>query len=165
MRRKRVLLLVALGLAVGLVVVLRSRSPQSNLPERPAPPVEKPRKSALQSDAEGYYIPGYAFTVGRFRFASFSLRPEGLVTFAQTAAGIEEPAGCVEAGIRADTLHLRCDYPQVGTVSIDGKFLTRFATATLGRPVVSAVGEGRGPAGGVLYKGRDPVGWPPRELG
>ena len=161
MRRNRVLLLVALGLAVGLVVVLRSRSPQSNLPERPAPPVEKPRKSALQSDAEGYYIPGYAFTVGRFRFASFSLRPEGLVTFAQTAAGIEEPAGCVEAVIRADTFHLRCDYPQVGTVSIDGKFLTRLATASLDRPVVSAVVTVRDPTGEILYSARDSFVWHP----
>src|SRR5207247_6351998 len=161
MRRNRGLPLRALGLAVRPGVVPRSRSPQSNIPERPAPPVEKPRKSALPSDAEGYYIPGYAFTVGRFRFASFSLRPEGLVTFAQTAAGIEEPAGCVGAGIVAATFHLRCDYPQVGIVSIDGKCVTRLANTGVDGPVVSAVVTVRDPTGEILYSARDSFVWPP----
>jgi len=52
MRRNRLLLLVAVGLAVGVLVVLRPRTPTSTKPEhRPAPPVEEPRKPALQADA------------------------------------------------------------------------------------------------------------------
>src|SRR5690349_22764212 len=120
MRRNRLILLVALALVVGVFVVLRPRTPPPISPAPPpAPPVEKARQP-LQADAEGYYVPGYRFAVNRFRFTSFSLRPEALVTFA-TPGGIEQPAPCVEALIRADIVRLRCDYPQVGTVSIDGK--------------------------------------------
>src|SRR5213594_2350364 len=92
-RRTRLLLLVAFGLAVGFFVLLL-RTPTSPNPEQPAPPpVEEPRKPALQADAEGYYVPGYRSTVNRFQFTGFSLRPEALVTFAQTTAGIEQSNG------------------------------------------------------------------------
>ncbi|OLC08629.1 MAG: hypothetical protein AUH69_06750 [Actinobacteria bacterium 13_1_40CM_4_65_12] len=156
MRRNRLLLLVAFGLAVGVLVVLRARTPTSTKPEqRPAPPVEEPREPALQADAEGYYVPGYRFTVSRFRFTGFSLRPEALVSFAQTTAGIEQPAACFEALIRADTVHLRCDYPQVGTVAIDGKFLTRLATNSLDTAVLSAVVTVRSASGEIVYSARD----------
>src|SRR5256885_2568193 len=57
---------------------------------------------SLQADAEGYYVPGYRFAVNRLRFSSFSLRPEPLVSFAQTSAGIEQPAPCLEALIRSE---------------------------------------------------------------
>src|SRR2546428_1147888 len=138
MRRNRFLLLVALGLAVGLVFVLRPRTPPpANPVPRPAPPVEKPRP-ALQADAAGYYVPGYRFAVNRFRFTGFSLRPEVLVSFA-TPGGIEQPAPCLEAVIRVDTVHLRCDYPQVGTVLIAGKFITRLAANSLDAPVLPAM--------------------------
>ena len=161
MRRNRLLLLVALGLAVGLVVVLRPRTPPpANPVPRPAPPVEKPRP-ALQADAAGYYVPGYRFAVNRFRFSGFSLRPEALVSFAQTSAGIDQPAPCVDALIRADTVHLRCDYPQLGTVSIDGKFLTRLATSSLDAAVLSAVVTVRSPSGDILYSARDSFVWHP----
>ena len=164
MRRNRVLLLVAAGLAVGLVVVLLPRTPPPAKPvPRPAPAVEKPRQPPLQADAEGYYVPGYRFAVNRLRFSSFSLRPEPLVSFAQTSAGIEQPAPCLEALIRADTLHLRCDYPQLGTVSIDGKFFTRFATNSLDRAVLSAVVTVRSPSGDVLYSARDSFVWHPSD--
>ena len=96
-RRTRLLLLVAFGLAVGFFALLL-RTPTSTNPEQaPPPPVEEPRKPALQADAEGYYVPGYRFTVNRFQFTGFSLHPEALVTFAQTTAGIEQSAGCFEA--------------------------------------------------------------------
>ena len=164
MRRNRLLLLVASGLAVGLVVVLRPRAPTPSNPERRlAPSVAEPRKPALQADAEGYYVPGYRFTVNRFRFSGFSLRPEALVTFALTTAGIEQPAGCSEAVIRAETVHLRCDYPQVGTVTIDGRFLTRLATNSLDTAVLSAVVTVRTASGEILYSARDSFVWHPGE--
>jgi hypothetical protein len=160
MRRNRLLLLVAVAVVVGLLVVLRPRTPPPTTPvQRPAPPVEKPRP-ALQADAAGYYVPGYRFAVNRFRFTRFSLRPEALVSFA-TPGGVEQPAPCFEAQIRADTVHLRCDYPQVGTVSIDGKFLTRLATTSLDAAVLSAVVTVRSPSGDVLYSARDSFVWHP----
>jgi hypothetical protein len=162
MRRNRVLLLVALGLAVGVLVVLRPRTPTSTNPApRPAPPVEQPPKPALQADAEGYYVPGYRFSVGRFRFTGFSLRPEALVSFAQTTSGVEQPAPCLEATISTAAIHLRCDYPQVGVVTIEGKFLTRLATNRLDTPVVSAVVTVRTGSGDILYSARDSFVWHP----
>ena len=162
MRRNRLLLLVAFGLAVGFLVVLqlRPRTPTSTSPEQsPARPVEEPHRPALQADAEGYYVPGYRFTVDRFRFTSLSLRPEAFVIFRETTAGTEQPVACLEALIRADTVHLRCDDPQVGTVIIDGKFLTRVATNRLDAAVLSAVVTVRAGSGDVLYRARDSFQW------
>src|SRR3989441_13196408 len=124
MRRNRRLLLLALGLAGAILVVLRLRTPSAPIAEqRLPPPVVERRKPPLQADAEGYYVPGYPFTVNGFRFTGFSLRPEALVTFAQTTVA------CLEAQISAQNVHLRCDDPQVGTVIIDGRFLTRLASS------------------------------------
>ena len=122
MRRNRLALLLAFGLVAGGVVVLRRRAPPSPNPEPPpAAPAVEPRKSALQADAEGYYVPGYEFTVNRLRFSGFSLRPEPLVMFARTSGGAEQPVACLETVIRADSVHLRCDDPQLGMVTtIDG---------------------------------------------
>ena len=156
MRRNRLLLILAFGLAIGVLVVLRPRMPTSTIPERrPAPPAEERRKPALQADAEGSYVPGYPFTVNGFRFTGFSLHPEALVTFAQTTVA------CVEAQISAQNVHLRCDDPQVGTVTIDGRFLTRLASNRLDAAVLSAVVTVRAGSGEVLYSARDSFRWQP----
>ena len=161
---KRLLLLLALGLALGVFVMHRLGTPASTIPEQPAPPRPRARtvEAALQADAEGYYVPGYSFAVNRCRFTGFSLRPEALVTFAQATAGAES-AGCAEALIRADTVHLRCDYPQVGTVTIDGRFLTRLATKRLDAAVLSAVVTVRAASGDTLYSARDSFVWHPSD--
>lgn len=119
------------------------------------------RKPALQADAAGDYVPGYRFSVGRFRFAGFSLRPEALVTFAQAASGTEQAAGCLEATITGVTIRLRCDYPRVGIVTIEGRFLTRLVTNRLDTPTVSAVVTVRSGSGEVLYNARDSFVWQP----
>src|SRR5213079_3452650 len=82
-------LVVAVGLAVGFLVVRQLRTPRSTILEQPPPPppAVEPLKPALQADAEGRYVPGYRFSVGRFRFTGFSLRPEAVVTFAQAPSG------------------------------------------------------------------------------
>src|SRR5205809_5592668 len=158
MRRNRRLLLLALGLAGAVLVVLRLRTPSAPMAEQPLPPpVVEPRKSPLQADAEGYYVPGYPFTVNGFRFTGFSLRPEALVTFARTTVA------CLEAQISAQSVHLRCDDPQVGTVIIDGRFLTRLASNQLDAEVLSAVVTVRAGSGDILYSARDSFRWRPRE--
>ena len=159
--RKRLLLLLVAGLGLSIVAVLRLRTPTATAPQQapPPPPPATRREPALQADAEGYYVPGYAFSVNRFRFVSFTLHPEALVTFAQTTGGTRESAGCIEAVIRPDLIHLRCDYPQLGTVTIDGKFLTRLATTRLDAPVVAAVVTVRAPSGDTLYSARDRFAW------
>ena len=158
MRRSRRLLLLALGLAGAVLVVLRLRTPSAPMAEQPVPPpVVEPRKSPLQADAEGYYVPGYPFTVNGFRFTGFSLRPEALVTFARTTVP------CFEAQISAQNVHLRCDDQHVGTVTLDGKFLTRLVTNRLDAAVVSAVVTVRTGSGEILYRARDSFQWHPAE--
>src|SRR2546421_2906489 len=138
MRRKRLLLGLALGIAGALLVLRRPRTPTSTTPEqRLPPPVAKPPAPPLQVDAAGSYVPGYRFTVNRFRFTGFSLRPEALVTFAQTTSGAEQAVACFEAVISVDTIHLRCDDPQVGTVTIDVKLLNRLLATGLYGAVVT----------------------------
>jgi len=160
-RRLLLVLLLAVGLAGGFLALLYL-TPTPTIPEQPLPPpaVERP-KPALQADAEGQYVPGYRFSVGRFRFTGFSLRPEALVTFAQATSGTEDVAACLGARISAVSIHLRCEYPQVGIVTIEGRFLTRLATDLLDRPVVSAVVTVRAQSGEVLYNARDSFVWQP----
>jgi hypothetical protein len=161
MSRNRLLFIVALAVAGGTFVALRLRSPTTGLPERPAPPpprVERP-KPALQSEAEGYYVPGYEFTVNGYRFAGFSLRPEALVAFASATPGTKDQESCSEAQITAATVHLRCDFPREGTVTIEGRFLTRLATSRLDAAVLSAVVTVRSGNGDVLYNARDSFAW------
>ena|SRR5438309_8865528 len=158
MRRTRLLLLLAVGLAGAFFLVLRPRAPRSTIAEqRLPPPVVKPRQPPLQADAEGYYVPGYPFTVNGFRFTGFSLRPEALVTFAQTTVA------CLEAQISAQRVHLRCDDPRVGTVIIDGRFLTRLASNRLDAEALSAVVTVRAGSGEILYSARDSFRWHPRD--
>jgi hypothetical protein len=163
MRRHPLLLILGLGLAGAVFLVLRLRPPASTTAEQPAPPpaVERP-KPPLQADAAGSYVPGYPFKVNRLRFAGFNLRPEAYVTFTEPA-GTEQSVACLETLIRADTVHLRCEDPQMGTVTIDGKFLTRLATTRLDAAVVSAVVTFRAGSGDVLYRARDSFQWHPRE--
>src|SRR5256886_11396463 len=143
-------------IACGVLLVIAAAAP---IPEQPPskPAVER-RKAALQADAEGQYVPGYHFVVGPLRFTGFSLRPEALVTFAQTGSGAEEVAGCLEATITAVSIRLRCESPEVGTVTIEGRFLTRVATTLLDTPVVSAVVTVHAPSGEV-YSARDSFVW------
>jgi hypothetical protein len=164
MSRKRLLLIVALAVAGGTFVALQLRSPTTGPPAKPAPPppVERP-KPALQSDAEGSYVPGYEFAVNGYRFAGFTLRPEALVSFASAAAGTKDQEGCSEARITAATVHLRCDFPRDGTVTIDGRFLTRLATSRLDAAVLSAAVTVRSRTGDVLYSARDLFVWHPAE--
>ena len=160
MSRTRLVIIVLLGLASAFLLGRRLLAPRAPVVEqRPAPVVK--REPPLQADAEGHYVPGYRFTVDRFRFTGFRLRPEAWITFARTTTGAEEPAGCFESVISATTVHLRCDYPQVGIVTIDGRFLTRSATDRLDTPVVSAVVTVRNTNGEILYSARDSFVWHP----
>src|SRR5882724_12401306 len=158
MRRNRLLLLLALGVAGAILVVLRLPTPRSPIAEpRLPPPVVESRKPPLQAEAEGYYVPGYPFTVNGFQFTGFSLRPEALVTFGQTTLA------CIDAKISAQDLHLRCDDPQIGTVTIDGRFLTRLASNQLDAAVLSAVVTVRTGSGEILYSARDSFRWQQRD--
>src|SRR2546430_16916465 len=135
-RKLLLVLLVVVGLAVIAFAVLLVITPAAPIAEQPPskPAVER-RKAALQADAEGQYVPGYHFVVGPLRFTGVSLRPEALVTFSQTGSGAEEVAGCLDATITAISIRLRCESPEVGTVTIEGRFLTRVATDPRATPV------------------------------
>ncbi len=162
--RTWLVLLVALALAVGAAVVLYLRRAPPPAPEPPPPPpVVEPRGPALQSDAEGDYLPGYRFSVNRYRFTRFTLRPDPVVTFTAPSTETEYPIFCLEAQIRRDGFHLRCDHDRIGIVTIDGRFLTRVATGRQGTPVVSAVVTVRTQSGETLYSARDSFGWQPAE--
>jgi len=155
----RLLLPIALVLVLAFLLVLRvADRPPALVQEQPTPIVAPPPGPDLQANAEGYYLPGDKFTVNGFLFADFSLRPDAWVTFARTRDSIEHPSPCTEATINPDTLHLRCTYPRLGVVTIDGNFLTRIATLRSDRPVVSAVVTVT--AGGhTLHRGRDSFIW------
>src|SRR5690348_11814093 len=160
MRRKPALLLLALVVVV-IVVVYLLGTPEEPIAEKsPPPPAVKP-SSPLQADAEGTYVPGYQFSVNQFRFTGIILHPDAFVTFARIPSGTEESVACLDARIRPETVHLRCEDPQVGTVTIDGKFLTRFATTRLDAAVLTAVVTVRDASGEVLYHAQDSFQWQP----
>ena len=159
MPRIRLLLPIAVVLLLGFFLVLRvAGRPPTLVQEQPTPIVAPSPGPDLQANAEGYYLPGDKFTVNGFLFADFSLRPDAWVTFAQTRDSIQHPSPCTEAMINPDTLHLRCTYPGLGVVTIDGNFLARIATLRSDTPVVSAVVTVT--AGGrTLHRWRDSFIW------
>jgi hypothetical protein len=162
-RRKRVLLVVALAL-VGLVLVVLLWPTPPPVAERPAPPPAATRpKRPLQADAQGSYVPSYRFTVNGFQFTGLSLRPDAFVVFAPPSGGLEQPVACVDARIGESAVRLRCEDPQVGTVTVDGRFLTRFVADRLDASVLSATVTVRSGSGEVLYSARESFEWRPAD--
>lgn len=162
-RRKRVLLFVALAL-VGLVLIVLLWPTPPPVAERPAAPPAPARPARpLQAEAEGSYLPSYRFTVNGFQFSGLTLHPDAFVTFAPPSGGMEQPVACVDARVRETAVHLRCEDPQVGTVTVDGRFLTRYVTDRLDAAVLSAVVTVRSGSGEVLYSARESFGWRPSE--
>jgi len=160
MRRVLLALVGLVGAAVAAFVVWALFIMPTPPPAAP-PPVAERSAGPLQADAEGYYVPGYSFTVGPFRFSRVTLRPETFVTFVRSGTSTRREIGCAEAVIRPDGIQLRCEDEQVGNVTIDGSFLTRTATTRLDRPVLSALVTIRSPRGEVRYRARDSFVWHP----
>ncbi|MGH2375386.1 MAG: hypothetical protein ACRDIC_18175 [bacterium] len=156
-RRTIVVGVVLLALiSAAALVMLRLQAPAPVVTEHPnAPPPPPPRP--LQSDAEGYYEPGYQFTVSDRRFTRLTLRPEPFVTFSRI--GTRQEAGCADARIGRDAVHLRCELDRVGLVTIDGRFTSRFVTSRLDMPVLSAWITITNTRGETLYRARDSFRW------
>lgn len=148
-----VVLLTLVGAAA--LVILLLPAPAPTVVEQPtaAPPPPRP----LQADAEGYYEPGYQFTVAGRRFTRLTLRPEPFVTFARV--GTREEAGCADARIGPDAVHLRCELYRVGMVTIDGRFPSRVVTSRLDAPVLSALITVTNARGEIIYRARDSFRW------
>ena len=158
MTKKRIALLSVVVLVGGFAALLVFTPPPDAPPPPPPPPPAQPKKP-LQADAEGHYVPGYAFSVSRYRFTGFTLRPDAYATFVNASG--EQPVYCQEAVITATTFHLRCDDPQVGVVTIKGKFRTRLATDKLDTPEASAIVTIRTGSGEILYNAQDSFTWEP----
>ena len=156
-RRRMIVVGVVILALVGAAafVILRLQAPAPVVTEAPkaAPPPPRP----LQSDAKGYYEPGYQFTVSDRRFTRLTLRPEPFVTFSRT--GTRQEAGCEDARIGRDAVHLRCELDGVGMVTIDGRFTSRFITSRLDTPVLSALITITNTRGETLYRARDSFYW------
>jgi hypothetical protein len=149
------LIVVVVIVAAGVFVALQPVAPKPTAAEQPPAPVAPPRP--LQVDAEGSYEPGYNFSVSGARFTRLTLRPEPFVTFARV--GTRQEAGCYNGLVRADTVHLVCEVDRVGILTIDGRFVSRFATTRLDAPVLSAVLTMRNARGETLYRARDSFVW------
>jgi inner membrane protein len=154
-----VLLIVGVVVVAAVFVALQPLPPPPATTEQAPAPVAPP-PMPLQADAEGYYEPGYRFTVSDARFMRLTLRPEPSVTFAR-GGGTRQEAGCFNGLIRADRVQLRCDIERVGIMTIEGRFLTRFATTSLATPVLSADLTVRNARGEMLYRARDSFVWRP----
>jgi hypothetical protein len=148
-----VVLLALVGTAAIVILLLQAPAPVVS-EQPPAAPPEPPRP--LQSEAEGYYEPGYQFTVADRRFIRLTLRPEPFLTFARV--GTRQEVGC-EAQIGRDAVHLRCEVDRVGVVTIDGRFTSRFTTSRLDAPVLSAFITVTNTRGETMYRARDSFRW------
>src|SRR2546425_11889637 len=148
-----VVILALVGAAAFVILRLPAPAPVVTEPPKAAPPPRRP----LQSDAEGYYEPAYQFRVADRRFTRLTLRPEPFVTFSRT--GTRQEAGCDDARIGADAVHLRCELDGVGMVTIDGLFTSRFITSRLDTPVLSALITVTNTRGETLYQARDSFVW------
>lgn len=156
--RRGHLVLLTVGVVVvaaGVFVALQPVPPAPTAVEQPAQVAPPPRP--LQVDAEGSYEPGYQFSVMGARFTRLTLRPEPSVTFARV--GTRQEAGCFNGTVRADIVQLTCEIDRVGVMTIDGRFVTRFATTALDRPVLSALLTVRNARGEIVYRARDSFVW------
>jgi len=156
-RRRTIAVVVLLSLVgAAALVILRLQAPAPTVTAEPtaAPPPPPP---GLQSEAEGYYEPGYEFTVADRRFTRLTLRPEPFVTFSRI--GTRQEAGCGEARIDREAVYLRCELERVGMVTIDGRFTSGFVTSALDAPVLSALITITNTRGEVLYRARDSFRW------
>jgi len=163
-RRRRVILVGGAGVLVvgaGVFVALQPVAPPPAAVVEQAPAAVAPPPQPLQAEAEGYYEPGYQFTVADRRFTRLTLRPDPSVRFVRT--GTREEFGCFNAEITPQVVHLRCEIERVGTMTIDGRFVTRSATTRMDAPAISAVLTVRNARGEVLYSARDNFVWRPPE--
>jgi hypothetical protein len=157
-RRRTIAVVVTLLVLVGAAAlfILPLQAPPPVVTEQPtAAPAPPPRP--LQSEAEGYYEPSYPFSVADRRFTRLTLRPEPFVTFSRI--GTRQEAGCEETRRGPDALRLRCELDRVGTVTIDGRFTSRFVTNRLDTPALSALITVTNTRGEVLYRARDSFRW------
>ena len=158
-RRRRLILIggaVVLVGGAGVFVALQPVPPPPVAVEQPAAAVAPPPRS-LQVDAEGFYEPGYSFSVSGARFIRLTLLPEPSVTFARV--GTRQEAGCFNGTVKPDIVQLTCEIDRVGIMTIDGRFLTRVATTALDRPVLSALLTVRNARGEIVYRARDSFVW------
>jgi hypothetical protein len=146
--------------ATGIFIAVQPVPPKPTAVE-PAPAPVAPPPKPLQAEAEGYYEPGYQFTVSDRRFTRLTLRPEPTITFART--GTRQEFGCAEAVITPQTVRLRCEIERVGVMTIDGRFVTRSATTRMDAPAISAVLTVRNLRGETVYSARDSFVWRPPE--
>jgi hypothetical protein len=146
---------VGLVVAAGVFVALQPVAPKPTVVEQPPAPVAPPRP--LQVDAEGSYEPGYQFSVMGARFTRLTLLPEPSVTFARV--GTRQEAACFSGLVRADSVHLVCEVDRVGILTIEGRFVSRFATTHLDAPVLSALLTMRNARGETVYRARDSFVW------
>ena len=164
-RHRRRVIIIGTAVAVvggaGLFVVLQPVAP-------PPPPVVETAPAAvaappkpLQADAEGYYEPGYQFSVADRRFTRLTLRPDPSVRFVRT--GTRQEFGCFDAVITPQTVRMTCELERVGTMTIDGRFVNRVATTAMDAPTISALLTVRNTRGEVLYSARDNFVWRPAE--
>jgi len=164
-RRRRAIVvgvvLVALVGAGALFVLPRLLAPVAVVTEQPPPPPPEPPPPPprpLQSEVEGYYVPNYKFTVSDRRFTRLTLRPEVSITFARP--GTRQEVGCADARISQSAVFLRCDLAAAGiTVTIDGRFASRYASNRLDMPALSALITVTNTRGEVLYRARDSFNW------
>jgi inner membrane protein len=164
-RRRRVVLIgsaVVVVVGAGVFVALQPVPPPPPPVVEQAPAPVAPPPKPLQADAEGYYEPGYRFTVMDARFTRLTLRPEPFVTFTR-GGGTRQEAGCFNGTVKADIVQLSCEIDRVGIMTIDGRFLTRVATTRLDAPVLSAILTVRNTRGETVYRARDSFVWHPPE--
>ena len=164
-RRRRAIVVGVVLLAVvgagALFVVPRVFTPVAVVTEQPPPPPPEPPPPPprpLQSEIEGYYEPNYKFTVSDRRFTRVTLRPEASLTFARF--GTRQEVGCADARISQSTVFLRCDLEAAGlTVTIDGRFASRYASNRLDMPALSALITVKNTRGEIVYRARDSFLW------
>ena len=147
-------LLTLVGGAAVVIFLLPAPAPKVVEQPKAAPP---PPPRALQSEAEGYYEPSYSFTIGDRQFRRLTLRPQAFLTFARYGGRAE--SGCADARVGQSAVYLRCEVERVGIVTIDGRFMSRYATSRLDAGVLSASITVTNPRGEVLYRARDSFRW------
>ncbi len=96
-------------------------------------------RSRTLEDLDGFYFLRDTLSVGGYKIIALALAPRVALIKEDSTGHQDTSRDCAEAIVRPDTVHLRCELPPVGVVTIDGKFLvTRTANG-----VVYTLGPGQ----------------------
>jgi hypothetical protein len=119
------------------LVACRERASQQS----PAQATESQQSSRSRTfeDLDGFYFLRDTVSILGYKIIALGLAPRVALIKEDSTGHQDTSPDCAEVLVSSDTVHLRCELPPIGVVTIDGKFLV----PRVANGVVVTVGPGQ----------------------